>query len=51
MANSFFDSRSKIIFPEDPDFNYPPGHYLPYPLTVFESRPTKDQNLDIQVNP
>jgi hypothetical protein len=33
---TFNDSLSLLAAPEDPDFSYPPGHYLPFPLAVVE---------------
>jgi hypothetical protein len=39
---SFIDSVNQIRSPEDPDFDYPPGHYLPFPLTIIEFKPQRD---------
>jgi hypothetical protein len=33
-ARSFSDSQAFLHLPEDPDQDYPPGHYLPYPLAL-----------------
>ena len=34
-AYSFTDSQRFLDSPEDPNFDYPSGHYLPYPFTVL----------------
>jgi hypothetical protein len=34
----FSDSRSKLSAPEDPNFTYPVGHYLPFPLILVEAK-------------
>ena len=33
---SFSDSSKSLSTPENPNFDYPPGHYLPFPMTVLE---------------
>jgi len=33
---SFTDSKELLGVPEDPNYDYPPGHYLPFPLSVLE---------------
>jgi hypothetical protein len=35
-AHSFTDSYSNLNVPEDPNFNYLPGHYLPFPIVLLE---------------
>ena len=32
--SAFNQSLSLLNSPEDPDFDYPPGHYLPFPMAV-----------------
>jgi len=34
---SYNDGREFILSPEDPNFAYPAGHWLPFPCAVFES--------------
>jgi hypothetical protein len=31
---AFSDSRKALLAPEDPNFNFPPGHYLPFPMAL-----------------
>lgn len=38
QINAYFDSRRWIRSPEDPDLDYPAGHYLPFPLAVIDVR-------------
>lgn len=33
---AFNESLSLLSTPEDPDFDYPPGHYVPFPMAVVE---------------
>ena len=33
---AFNESLSLLSTPEDPDFEYPPGHYIPFPMAVAE---------------
>jgi hypothetical protein len=33
---AFNESLSLLAGPEDPDFDYPPGHYVPFPMAVAE---------------
>jgi hypothetical protein len=35
-AYSFTDSQAFLDSPEDPNFDYPQGHYLPFPFTILE---------------
>ncbi len=32
---SFLDSRERMGSVEDPNFEYPPGHFLPFPMAVY----------------
>jgi hypothetical protein len=34
--SAFNESLSLLSSPEDPDFDYPPGHYVPFPMAVAE---------------
>jgi hypothetical protein len=34
--SAFNDSLSLLETPEDPDFDYPPGHYIPFPMAVLD---------------
>jgi hypothetical protein len=33
---AFNESLSLLAAPEDPDFDYPPGHYIPLPMAIVE---------------
>jgi hypothetical protein len=33
---AFNESLSLLARPEDPDFDYPPGHYVPFPMAIAE---------------
>jgi hypothetical protein len=34
---TFNESLSLLTSPEDPDFDYPPGHYIPFPMAIAEA--------------
>jgi len=42
---SFSDSSRSLSKPENPNFDYPPGHYLPFPMTVVEFHGRGDFNF------
>ncbi len=44
----FTASRSELRLPEDPNYPYPAGHYLPYPLALVEIR--GEGQFDIQIH-
>jgi hypothetical protein len=48
---SFNDTRASFSFPEDPNYDYPPGHYLPYPMSLVEISSTEKYAVDIIINP
>lgn len=33
---AFTDSRHQIIYPENPNLDYPRGHYLPFPMALLQ---------------
>jgi hypothetical protein len=33
---AFNKSLDLLAYPEDPDFEYPPGHYVPFPMAIAE---------------
>ena len=46
---SFIDTSSLLARPEDPNYDYPAGHYLPFPLSVIAF---EDQgNFSIRLQP
>jgi hypothetical protein len=50
-VNSFKDSEDSLQKEEDPNYDYPPGHYLPYPMSVIKISITDGSSFDIQLNP
>jgi hypothetical protein len=48
---SFNDTRVKMFYPEDPNYDYSSGHYLPYPMSVAEISTTKNYSIDIVISP
>jgi hypothetical protein len=44
-------SHEKIAYPEDPNFDYGRGHYLPYPMALAEIQPIGGYLVDIVINP
>jgi hypothetical protein len=47
-AHSYSDSKSKMIFPEDPNFDYPQGHYVPFPMTIIDINSSQDFFVEIK---
>ena len=47
----FNSAKSEMAFPEDPNFDYGRGHYLPYPMALVELQPNEDYSIDIVLNP
>jgi len=33
---SFNEALNLLATPEDPDYEYPPGHYVPFPMAIVE---------------
>jgi hypothetical protein len=50
-AFSFIDTRASLVYPEDPNFDYLPGHYLPYPMSVVSINASESYSVDIIINP
>ena len=48
-AYSFTDSLPYLSQSEDPDRNYPPGHYLPFPLSVINLQGSGNFKVQISV--
>jgi hypothetical protein len=46
-ASLFSDSRNHLDRVEDPNFPYPPGHYLPFPLAVVEVQAEEEFYVEI----
>jgi hypothetical protein len=47
--SAFNDSLSLLSTPEDPDFDYPPGHYIPFPMAIAEIN-IEEANPIIQIH-
>ena len=48
-VDSFLDSSSWMALPENPNLDYPPGHFLPFPLALVLIHSGKGLNLEIVV--
>lgn len=48
---AFTDSRDVMAYPEDPNYDYPPGHYLPFPMALVEINDYQNISVDILVSP
>ena len=47
-AHIYSDSKSKMTVPEDPNFDYPQGHYIPYPMTIIDINSSQDFFVEIK---
>lgn len=43
----FTDTRSRMGLPENPNFDYPPGHYLPFPLALIRLHPKTEFQMTL----
>jgi len=50
-TRSFLESQAYLSIPEDPNRDYPAGHYLPFPMAVVEFSSPGDFSVEIQVVP
>jgi hypothetical protein len=48
-ANTFKDSKNILLQPEDPNYNFPPGHYLPYPMSLAKIDLSGSTSIDIRL--
>ena len=48
---SFNDNHDLMSFPENPNYDYSRGYYLPYPMSVAEITAAGDFSIDIIINP
>jgi len=46
---SFTDSQEHLDGPEDPNFDYPQGHYLPFPMTAIAYTGQTDFSFKIKI--
>lgn len=50
--SAFSDSYAYMGLPEDPDFDFPSGHFLPFPMALIEIRAGGEFSIEISmVNP
>jgi hypothetical protein len=49
-VRSFSDSLVYMGQPENPDFDYPPGHFLPFPLALAEISAQGEFSIRMEVN-
>jgi hypothetical protein len=50
-TNAFNESLPLLNTPEDPDFEYPPGHFIPFPMAVAEIKMDGSSTIQIIVSP
>jgi hypothetical protein len=50
-AQMFTDSRAHLTVPEDPNFDYPMGHYLPFPIALLELHNQGDFTVEFNLSP
>ncbi|MFZ2098603.1 MAG: hypothetical protein WAV05_18375, partial [Anaerolineales bacterium] len=48
---AFNDTRAVMSYPEDPNFDYSRGHYLPFPIALTIVTATDELSVDIIINP
>lgn len=48
---SFIDTRVLMHLPEDANYDYLPGHYLPYPMSVVDVNASESYSVEILINP
>jgi hypothetical protein len=51
IGYAFTDTHEIMAYPEDPNYDYPPGHYLPFPMALVEINDDQNISVDILVNP
>lgn len=49
--HAFNESLSLLNTPEDPDFEYPPGHYVPFPMAVAEIKMDGSSTVQLAISP
>jgi len=47
----FNATHTALAYPEDPNYDYSPGHYLPFPMALTEISSTENYSVDIIINP
>ena len=50
VASTFKDSEEIMLQPEDPNYNFSPGHYLPYPMSLVKIDTYANASIDIFLN-
>jgi hypothetical protein len=48
-AHHFAESRARLVHSEDPNAEYPPGHFIPFPLAVVEAQPQGETDVTINI--
>lgn len=49
-AQMFIDSFEHLSGPEDPNFNYPKGHYLPFPMALLELQSKSSLSVEMAIS-
>jgi hypothetical protein len=47
---SFKDSIQLMSLPEDPNYEYPAGHFIPFPFLILASSPVNYLHLEVNIN-
>jgi hypothetical protein len=50
VVRSFIDSRDSILAPENPNFEFPPGHFLPFPMVLAELTAQGEFTLKLSIS-
>lgn len=51
VIHSFLQSYQATRRMEDPNLEYPPGHYLPFPFAILEAGPATQFQFDFHIRP
>ncbi len=50
-AYAFNSTRNAMFNPENPNFDYGSGHYLPFPMAMIEISGKESTHIEIKINP
>ncbi len=48
---AFNTTKEAMDYPEDPNYDYSPGHYLPYPMALAKILSSSNYSIEIILNP
>ena len=49
-AEWFLSDEAQLVFPEDPNYDYPPGHLIPFPFALVEVTGEGEIEIEITVS-